>query len=309
MDGISVEEWGKDAKEMSTFEGQQSGLGRGEQRGYPQGLALMDSSDPRAWLAPVQPGTCAAHADYLLHSPGSSVEGVSPSPGHSSSYRKSSKSPAKVRELCRLKGSLGVDDGRQRAPSSKPANVVQKQRRIAANARERRRMHGLNHAFDELRSVIPAFDNDKKLSKYETLQMAQIYINALSDLLQGPGATVDSPKCELRSATVYEGASSPRGPSSSSCRRGTATGYPVQINAMPFPYEDGTFTALIGQEMLSPAGTLKSASEDSKDSPRSNRSDGEFSPHSHFSDSDETHLELQSEDELPELKLPSHHTF
>uniref|UniRef100_A0A8C2Y9I3 BHLH domain-containing protein n=1 Tax=Coturnix japonica TaxID=93934 RepID=A0A8C2Y9I3_COTJA len=56
---------------------------------------------------------------------------------------------------------------------------VQKQRRLAANARERRRMHGLNHAFDQLRNVIPSFNNDKKLSKYETLQMAQIYISAL----------------------------------------------------------------------------------------------------------------------------------
>uniref|UniRef100_A0AAY4DDU6 BHLH domain-containing protein n=1 Tax=Denticeps clupeoides TaxID=299321 RepID=A0AAY4DDU6_9TELE len=82
-------------------------------------------------------------------------------------------------------------------PAAAPSGAAQsrrrsKQRRMAANARERRRMHGLNHAFDELRSVIPAFDNDKKLSKYETLQMAQIYINALSDLLQGPGARADS---------------------------------------------------------------------------------------------------------------------
>ncbi|KAG5841449.1 protein atonal homolog 1a [Anguilla anguilla] len=309
MDGMNVEEWGKDAKGMSTFDGQQSSSGRGEHRGYPQDLALMDSSDPRAWLAPVQPATCAAHAEYLLHSPGSSVEGVSPSASHGSSYRKSTKSPAKVRDLCRLKGVAGTEEGRQRAPSSKPANVVQKQRRVAANARERRRMHGLNHAFDELRSVIPAFDNDKKLSKYETLQMAQIYINALSDLLQGPGATAESPKCELRSTAAYDEDSSPRGPSSSSCRRGIATAYPVQLNAMPFPYDSGAFTALLGQEMLSPTDTAKSPSEDSKDSPRSNRSDGEFSPHSHFSDSDETHLELQSEDELPELKLTSHHTY
>uniref|UniRef100_A0A8B9CGI8 Atonal bHLH transcription factor 1 n=1 Tax=Anser brachyrhynchus TaxID=132585 RepID=A0A8B9CGI8_9AVES len=57
---------------------------------------------------------------------------------------------------------------------------VQKQRRLAANARERRRMHGLNHAFDQLRNVIPSFNNDKKLSKYETLQMAQIYISGSS---------------------------------------------------------------------------------------------------------------------------------
>uniref|UniRef100_A0A8C6NI08 BHLH domain-containing protein n=1 Tax=Nothobranchius furzeri TaxID=105023 RepID=A0A8C6NI08_NOTFU len=61
----------------------------------------------------------------------------------------------------------------------------QRHRRVAANARERRRMHGLNKAFDELRSVIPSLENEKKLSKYDTLQMAQIYITELSDLLAG----------------------------------------------------------------------------------------------------------------------------
>ncbi|XP_029576123.1 protein atonal homolog 1b [Salmo trutta] len=59
----------------------------------------------------------------------------------------------------------------------------QKHRRVAANARERRRMHGLNKAFDTLRSVIPSDNN--KLSKYDTLQMAQIYIQELSALLTG----------------------------------------------------------------------------------------------------------------------------
>ena len=61
---------------------------------------------------------------------------------------------------------------------------VVKKRRLAANARERRRMHGLNVAFDKLREVVPGISSDRKLSKYETLQMAQSYINALSDLLQ-----------------------------------------------------------------------------------------------------------------------------
>lgn len=61
----------------------------------------------------------------------------------------------------------------------------QRHRRVAANARERRRMHGLNKAFDELRSVIPSLENEKKLSKYDTLQMAQIYITELSELLSG----------------------------------------------------------------------------------------------------------------------------
>lgn len=67
----------------------------------------------------------------------------------------------------------------------------QRHRRVAANARERRRMHGLNKAFDELRSVIPSLENEKKLSKYDTLQMAQIYITELSELLTG----VVHPEC------------------------------------------------------------------------------------------------------------------
>ncbi|XP_028816093.1 protein atonal homolog 1 [Denticeps clupeoides] len=61
---------------------------------------------------------------------------------------------------------------------------ARRRRRLAANARERRRMLGLNIAFDRLRSVIPNLESDKKLSKSETLQMAQIYITTLSDLLR-----------------------------------------------------------------------------------------------------------------------------
>ncbi|XP_037776765.1 neurogenic differentiation factor 2-like [Penaeus monodon] len=61
-------------------------------------------------------------------------------------------------------------------------------RRVAANARERRRMHGLNDAFDRLREVIPCLGSDRKLSKFETLQMAQTYIAALQELLKTSGA-------------------------------------------------------------------------------------------------------------------------
>nr|XP_033796942.1 protein atonal homolog 7 [Geotrypetes seraphini] len=56
-------------------------------------------------------------------------------------------------------------------------------RRLAANARERRRMQGLNTAFDRLRKVVPQWGQDKKLSKYETLQMALSYIMALNRIL------------------------------------------------------------------------------------------------------------------------------
>lgn len=60
---------------------------------------------------------------------------------------------------------------------------VMKKRRLAANARERRRMNSLNDAFDKLRDVVPSLGNDRKLSKFETLQMAQSYISALNELL------------------------------------------------------------------------------------------------------------------------------
>uniref|UniRef100_A0AAV2LIW5 BHLH domain-containing protein n=1 Tax=Knipowitschia caucasica TaxID=637954 RepID=A0AAV2LIW5_KNICA len=59
---------------------------------------------------------------------------------------------------------------------------AQRRRRLAANARERRRMLGLNVAFDRLRSVIPQLRSQKKLSKSETLQMAQIYISRVLEL-------------------------------------------------------------------------------------------------------------------------------
>ncbi|XP_056290805.1 transcription factor atoh7 [Pseudoliparis swirei] len=56
-------------------------------------------------------------------------------------------------------------------------------RRSAANARERKRMQGLNTAFDSLRKVVPQWGQDKQLSKYETLQMALSYIVALNRIL------------------------------------------------------------------------------------------------------------------------------
>ncbi len=74
--------------------------------------------------------------------------------------------------------------GRKRGPPKQPGKEVVKKRRLAANARERRRMSSLNVAFDQLRDVVPAFSSDRKLSKYETLQMAQSYINALQELLR-----------------------------------------------------------------------------------------------------------------------------
>ncbi|XP_045890633.1 protein atonal homolog 1a [Micropterus dolomieu] len=353
MDVRCVEDWSKGTREVSILDSRQQsprGVDQLEESRYDPGLTLVDGgNDPRAWLALVQPsGTCEAHAttpDYLRHSPcpstGSYQESGSPeSSGHPSPpcYRKTAKSPSssslKVRDLCRLKGTVtGCEEDtstRQRAPSSKPVGGVQKQRRVAANARERRRMHGLNHAFDELRSVIPAFDNDKKLSKYETLQMAQIYINALAELLEGPVSSSDnhvsnnnsSPKSgiTLSSAVNFDGAKDKASPSPTPGRTAAAVpvsggSLPAHIGGMPFrsSFDDSSFSALVEEAMRSPSPSSSTRAGSSlalvtgggKESPRS---DGEFSPHSHFSDSDEIAMELHSseEDDLSELKLPRH---
>lgn len=75
-------------------------------------------------------------------------------------------------------------DAIQKMKSGAPGIEVLRKRRLAANARERRRMNSLNDAFDRLRDVVPSLGNDRKLSKFETLQMAQTYIAALYELLQ-----------------------------------------------------------------------------------------------------------------------------
>ncbi|XP_057650262.1 transcription factor ATOH7 [Chionomys nivalis] len=71
-------------------------------------------------------------------------------------------------------------------------------RRLAANARERRRMQGLNTAFDRLRRVVPQWGQDKKLSKYETLQMALSYIVALTRILAEAERDWVGLRCEQR---------------------------------------------------------------------------------------------------------------
>nr|KAG5709669.1 hypothetical protein BaRGS_027694 [Batillaria attramentaria] len=57
-------------------------------------------------------------------------------------------------------------------------------KRLAANARERRRMHGLNEAFDRLRAAVPCLTGRTKLSKYDTLCLANNYIRELQRLLK-----------------------------------------------------------------------------------------------------------------------------
>lgn len=78
----------------------------------------------------------------------------------------------------------GMDGGGKKRRGKQVSPVVKRKRRLAANARERKRMRTLNSAFDRLRQYLPSLGNDRQLSKHETLQMAQTYITALWELLQ-----------------------------------------------------------------------------------------------------------------------------
>lgn len=70
--------------------------------------------------------------------------------------------------------------GHQSGPNAhgKTKNRQGKTVRLNINARERRRMHDLNDALDELRSVIPYAHSPsvRKLSKIATLLLAKNYI-------------------------------------------------------------------------------------------------------------------------------------
>ncbi|KAG5263951.1 hypothetical protein AALO_G00270460 [Alosa alosa] len=156
-------------------------------------------SDSRNWLSPTAPlHTYTSTAGVAVGQYGHATVDVSLE--NSTSGNKMSENPLGIA------GVLSVGQGGNTKPQSGP----QKHRRVAANARERRRMHGLNHAFDKLRSVIPSMENEKKLSKYDTLQMAQIYINELSELLdgvvqsdcRGPRGTCMSQDCLRRENSI-----------------------------------------------------------------------------------------------------------
>lgn len=84
--------------------------------------------------------------------------------------------------------SVGLPAGSSAITGSSRKNRQGKAVRLSINARERRRMHDLNDALDELRSVIPYAHSPsvRKLSKIATLLLAKNYImmqaNALDEL-------------------------------------------------------------------------------------------------------------------------------
>ncbi|KAM8973317.1 neurogenin-1 [Pelodytes ibericus] len=87
--------------------------------------------------------------------------------------------------------------GRARVKNAGVIHVIKKTRRVKANDRERNRMHNLNSALDELRSILPSFPDDTKLTKIETLRFAHNYIWALSETLRLADQSKDKSLKEL----------------------------------------------------------------------------------------------------------------
>lgn len=84
-----------------------------------------------------------------------------------------------------------LEEGREgrEVSSNRRGNTIltirqdRKARRVESNNRERRRMHELNHAFQDLREVIPHVHQSRKLSKIETLSLSKNYIMALTNVI------------------------------------------------------------------------------------------------------------------------------
>ena len=69
-------------------------------------------------------------------------------------------------------------------PKQKQRNYknMTRERRIEANARERTRVHTISAAFEKLRTAVPAYSHNQKLSKLSVLRIACSYILSLSRL-------------------------------------------------------------------------------------------------------------------------------
>ena len=79
--------------------------------------------------------------------------------------------------------------GSGRSSNRSPTEIqrLKRIRRAKANDRERNRMHMLNVALEKLRVVLPAFPDETKLTKIETLRFANNYIWALTESLKAIG--------------------------------------------------------------------------------------------------------------------------
>ena len=143
-----------------------------------------DVSSSSIVLPPSPPYTINDHPPYnsRLSPPSSSLHEMAPVDLSSSRLKRKHKT-----DMTKISDHAPVascsENLIKKTESQDLPETVMKQRRLRANARERKRMDLLNQGFDRLRGVLPGLGAETQLSKYETLQMAQEYINQLTTLL------------------------------------------------------------------------------------------------------------------------------
>ncbi|XP_075716061.1 neurogenin-1 [Rhinoderma darwinii] len=136
----------------------------------------------------------------------------SPSPYSTGDLTSPAQTPEKCEEEEKKKRR-----GRTRVKNQEVLHKIKKGRRVKANDRERSRMHNLNSALDELRTILPCFPDDTKLTKIETLRLAHNYIWALSETLRLADQTKDKPQVEF----LHPGYMSPEAPPSPGSETGS----------------------------------------------------------------------------------------
>ncbi|XP_070543835.1 neurogenic differentiation factor 6-B-like [Ptychodera flava] len=147
----------------------------------------VEVSEPMAETFPYSQQIIAFNGGLLSTcSVDSGFEDVSPIAMSSSKERESQENNENVNTIKRTdsglkaRSRLSSSNGRTRHNTYDARN----NRRLTINERERTRMRRLNEAMDSLRKVVPHYPSDRKLSKMETLLLAQNYILALTRILQ-----------------------------------------------------------------------------------------------------------------------------
>jgi len=152
--------------------------------------------------------------------------------GDSSAIHDSEMNQSLLTQNISISGLIGHPNGSRKNRQGKAV-------RLSINARERRRMHDLNDALDELRSVIPYAHSPsvRKLSKIATLLLAKNYImmqaNALDELRrlvnymnQTTGCSLAAVPAMINPVTSTSGASAPPAPSASAASAGHRSATP-----------------------------------------------------------------------------------
>ena len=134
---------------------------------------------------------CPQQSGFTQFPPTSTSYPLSASPSYPSytpyAYHYSSLSPPAYPSQCSPTSDYPPSPSSSPSPPSRlpripPLHVLQK-RRLAANARERKRADKINSAYGRLRQVLPGF-HDREISKFEALQLAQDYIKHLARILE-----------------------------------------------------------------------------------------------------------------------------